>query len=253
MENESNITSVPKTAIVTGANRGIGYAIFKSFLMQGFHTIAVVRNKEKFERVVEDTFSNHKDKVQIYQAEFSDEDSVQACGKEICKQNKRIDILVNNIGSMGDPSQFLMTKSKSIKGTFQINLFSPLLFTQVILHRMMRGGYGSRVVFISSSASFDAGNNIGYVASKCAINGAVKRLSLELANYNILVNGVAPGFTDTDMAANQGEEDKEKAFDRMAIKRMAKPEEIANAVSFLVSDQASFCTGQILRVDGGLQ
>lgn len=143
MEKDSMIEAVPKTAIVTGANRGIGYAILKKFLMQGFHTIAVVRNKEKFERMVADTLPDDMDKIQIYQAEFSNENSVMACGKEICKQNKRIDVLVNNIGNMGDSSQFLMTKPDGIKNTFQINLFSPLLFTQVILHRMMRGGTGA--------------------------------------------------------------------------------------------------------------
>lgn len=109
-----------------------------------------------------------------------------------------------------------------------------------------------KIIFISSTAAFDGGNNIEYTTSKAAINGAIKRLSIEYGPYNIDVNGIAPGFTDTEMGASQKTELYEIAMERNIKKRMARPEEIADIALFLGSNMSSYITGQIIKADGGM-
>ena len=171
--------------------------------------------------------------------------------KEIRKLKLPIDILVNNIGVANPLNILTMTKMETIHQAFQVNLFSALLLTQGIAKLMMRQKSGS-VVFVSSSAAFDGGSNIEYCASKGAINGAVKRLAIELGAFGIRVNAVAPGLTSTDMGNSMSEEDEAIALSMNVMKRKGDVTEIADSVLFLASDMASFITGQILRVDGGL-
>ena len=140
---------------------------------------------------------------------------------------------------------------ETIRETFQINLFSALLFTQLIGKSMIRNRNGS-VVFLSSSAAFDGGSSLEYSASKAAIIGAVKRLAIEFGNFHIRINAVAPGLTDTDMGNSMSPEDDEIAISRNVMGRKAKPDEIADVVLFLASELSRFMTGQVLRVDGGL-
>lgn len=139
----------------------------------------------------------------------------------------------------------------TIKECFQINFFSPLLFTQILSQNMIKNKSG-KIIFISSTAAFDGGNNIEYTTSKAAINGAIKRLSIEYGPYNIDVNGIAPGFTDTEMGASQKTELYEIAMERNIKKRMARPEEIADIALFLGSNMSSYITGQIIKADGGM-
>ena len=135
-----------------------------------------------------------------------------------------------------------MTPMSAVRESFQVNVFSSLLFTQLIGKSMMRSRQGS-VIFLSSSAAFDGGSNIEYSAGKAALVGAVRRLA---------VNALAPGLTDTDMGGITSEEVKAIAASRNVMKRLGKPEEIADAAVFLASDLSRFITGQTLRVDGGL-
>lgn len=108
------------------------------------------------------------------------------------------------------------------------------------------------IIFVTSSAAFDGGSNIEYTASKAAIVGAVKRLAIEYGTYQIRVNAIAPGLTDTDMGDIWNEELQKKALEHNVMKRKGKPEEIADVVVFLASDMSSFMTGQVVRVDGGI-
>lgn len=241
-----------KTAVVTGCNRGIGKAILTRFAENGANVIAVVRKEsETFSQYCDELEKKNDVKIHTVYADFSSEEEVNNAVKEIRKLKLPIDILVNNIGIANPLNILTMTKMETIHQAFQVNLFSALLLTQGIAKLMMRQKSGS-VVFVSSSAAFDGGSNIEYCASKGAINGAVKRLAIELGAFGIRVNAVAPGLTSTDMGNSMSEEDEAIALSMNVMKRKGDVTEIADSVLFLASDMASFITGQILRVDGGL-
>ncbi len=190
--------------------------------------------------------------IYIVYADFSNEEEVKGATKQILSTKLPLYGLVNNIGVAYPLKSLAMTKIQHIRETFEINLFSQILFTQQIVRGIQRSGEGS-IVYISSSAAYDGGANIEYSASKAAIIGEVKRLALEYGNYNIRVNAVAPGLTDTDMGDLTEGENEQIALTMNIMKRKGKPEEIAGAVVFLLSEMSSFMTAQIVRVDGGLR
>lgn len=241
-----------KTAVVTGCNRGIGKAILERMAANGADVFAVVRreNPEFTEYCAGLTETCGVD-IQIVYADFESEDEVTAAAKSILKTKRHIDILVNNIGIAFPQRMLAMTLMSTVKESFQVNVFSGLLFTQLISKSMMRVKQGS-IVFLSSSAAFDGGSNIEYSAGKAAVLGAARRLAVELGAFGIRVNAIAPGLTDTDMGNITSEEVMAAAMERNIMKRMAQPDEIADAVIFMASDMSRFITGQVLRVDGGL-
>lgn len=248
-----------KTAVVTGCNRGIGKAILENFAKNGADVFAVVRKEqEEFTLYINELMSEYKvDIIPIYM-DLSNEDEVRSGAKSIIGykdasgEKKSIDILVNNAGMSNPLSSFAMTKMETIRSAFEVNLFGPMLLTQLLARNMMRNKSGS-IVFVSSSAAFDGGANIEYSASKAAIIGEVKRLAVEYGPYNVRVNAVAPGLTATDMGNSMSEEDEKIALSMNIMKRKGEPREIADTVAFLGSDMSSFITAQVLRVDGGLR
>lgn len=248
-----------KTAVVTGCNRGIGKAILENFAKNGADVFAVVRKEqEEFTLYINELMSEYKvDIIPIYM-DLSNEDEVRSGAKSIISykdangEKKRVDILVNNAGMSNPLNSFAMTKMETIRSAFEVNLFGPMLLTQLLARNMMRNKSGS-IVFVSSSAAFDGGANIEYSASKAAIIGEVKRLAVEYGPYNVRVNAVAPGLTATDMGNSMSEEDEKIALSMNIMKRKGEPREIADTVAFLGSDMSSFITAQVLRVDGGLR
>jgi len=241
-----------QTAVITGCNRGIGKATLEAFAKNGSNVFAIIRKENKeFQLYCQKLEEQHDVTIELFYADFSVEEQVQNVAKEILKRKVPIDVLVNNIGISNSLTSLVMTRMSTIHEAFQINLFSSLLLTQLISKNMMRNKKGS-IIFISSSAAYDGGANIEYSASKAAIVGATRRLALELGNFNIRVNAVAPGLTDTDMGNSMNEEDEKIALSMNVMKRKGKPEEIADVVVFLASDMSRFMTGQTVRVDGGL-
>ena len=241
-----------KTAIITGCNRGIGRATLEKFCAYGADVFALVRQEsESFLQDIEKLKAQYGVEIIPIYADFKVEDEVKQAVKSILSYKKNIDILVNNIGIANPQAMFTMTKMKTIKDAFQVNLFSSILLTQLISRSMLRNKKGS-IIFVSSSAAFDGGANIEYSASKAAIIGAAKRIAKELCVGGIRVNVVAPGLTSTDMGNSMSEEDEKVALSMNLMKRKGQPSEIADAIAFLASDMASFITAQVLRVDGGL-
>lgn len=241
-----------KTIVVTGCNRGIGKAILESIADAGADVIAVVRNeKPEFESYCEDIYKDKGIKITTIIADFEDEIQVKEAANAIIKLKCPIDGVVHNAAVANESRSFMMTGMDEMKRVFQINFFSPILLTQLLGRSMIRKRQGS-IVFISSAAIYDAWGNLEYTAAKSAVAGAVKRLARELGAYGIRVNGIAPTLTETEMAEKMSEEDKNLVISRNIMGRMGKTDEVADVVRFLLSDDSSFMTGQIVRVDGGL-
>jgi 3-oxoacyl-[acyl-carrier protein] reductase len=242
-----------KNAVISGCNRGIGKAILEKFAFNGANIFAVVRkSNDDFEEYVSGLRKKANVNIDILEADFSDEESVKSCAKDILSKKVRIDIIVNNVGTSYTQTPFMMTKLSAMKETFQVNYFSHIYLTQLLSKNMMKNKSGS-VIFISSAAAFDGGANVEYVSSKAAMVGATKRLAMELGKFNVRVNAVAPGLTDTDLVKDLSTEDEGIALNMTIMGRKGRPEEIADSVLFLGSDMSSFITGQTLHVDGGIR
>ena len=172
--------------------------------------------------------------------------------KTINNSKQPVNILVNNAGLIFT-ALFQMTSMEKLKEMFQINYFSQMLLTQYISRIMMRQKSGS-IINISSSAAIEGNEGrTGYASAKAAMITSTKVLAKELAPYNIRVNAVAPGLTQTEMMVSSTPEDALKeTLNRICMKRVGQPEEIANSVLFLASDLSSYITSQTLRVDGGM-
>ncbi|MBE5953799.1 MAG: SDR family oxidoreductase [Lachnospiraceae bacterium] len=242
-----------KNAIITGSNRGIGRATLITFAKEGANVFAHARKEtEEFRELCSALSQEHNVCIEPVYFDMTDEEAMKNGVKEVLSKNKNIDILVNNAGAVNQVRLFQMTSIEEMKDEFDINFFAQIQLTQMISKVMMRRKKGS-IVNISSCAGLDGNTGmLEYVSSKAAMIGATKRLAIELGNYNIRVNSVAPGLTDTEMGNIMNPEMQEENYKKLVIKRKAKPSEVADAVLFFASDMSTFITGQTLRVDGGM-
>lgn len=242
-----------KTAVLTGSNRGIGKKILEVFSMNGAKVFACVReNNDSFKSYVDQLEKKTKNQIITIKLDLSNEEKIKNAANEIVSSKIPIDILINNAGIIHN-SIFQMTSINKFKEIFDINFFSQALFTQYILKSMVKNKKGS-IVNISSTSGIDgnAGRS-AYSASKAALISQSKALSRELGIHNIRVNTIAPGLTNTDMMKNNTTKNViENVLKDVSLKRLADPEEIANAVLLLSSDLSSYITGQTIRVDGGM-
>lgn len=242
-----------KTSIITGASKGIGLSTLEIFLNNGSKVIACYRNNnEKFESKLLNLKKNFPDKIFEIKFDFNNDENTKHAAIDIIKKHPNIDILVNNAGAI-TTSSFLMTPIKELENMQRINFLNQMLFSQIILKKMIRKKSGS-LVNVASSAAIDANEGrLAYVASKASLMSATKVLARELAPFNIRSNCVAPGLTDTNLMKESTKEEHIKSTtENLMIKRIANPNEIANVIMFLASDLSSYITGQTIRVDGGM-
>ena len=240
-----------KNAIITGANRGIGKAIMEAFAEKGVNIWACARQaSDEFEEYIDKLSKDNDVWITPVYFDLNDEDAIKRSIKSITGEKKSIDILVNNAGiAYGGLMQ--MTPVDKLKEVFQVNYFAPVMIMQLISRVMQRQKSGSMINIASVGGLETNPGYLAYGSSKASLIWATRSIAKELGIYNVRVNAVAPGLTDTAMGNYKSEEELKKTIDRTGLKRMADPKEIANAVVFLASDEASFITGEIMKVDGG--
>ena len=239
-----------RTALVTGASRGIGKACAKSLGLAGFRVALAARSREKLEEVAKELEAAGTQAF-IAEVDLGNPQSITTNIGRAVKELGRIDVLINNAGVTKDGLAVRM-KQTDWEVVLQTNLSGAFYTIQQVLPGMMRERWG-RIVNISSVVG-EMGNpgQANYVASKAGLIGLTKSLARELGSRNITVNAIAPGFIETEMTQGLSAELKQKMLDETPLKRMGLPDEIAHAVSFLVSEGAGFITGHVLDVNGGI-
>jgi 3-oxoacyl-[acyl-carrier protein] reductase len=243
-----------KTAIITGCSRGIGRQTLIAFAQHGATVWACSRTETpEFRQFVAALSHTHGVSITPLFFDLTAADQLKQAVKTIAAAKSPIDILVNNAGITHN-ALFQMTSSDKMRELFEVNFFSQAALTQYIVRLMLRQKSGS-VINISSTAALDANpGRSAYGASKAALSCLTRAMAHELAEHNIRVNAIAPGVTDTDMLYDSMLPSTiDAAVRQTRLKRLGQPSDIANAAVFLASDLASYMTGEILRVDGGLQ
>lgn len=242
-----------KTAVITGCNRGIGKATLEIFAENGADIFACVRKEDKeFSEFIKSLSDKYNVNITPVYFDFGDTDQIKNAVQTIRSTKKPIDILVNNAGIIYT-ALFQMTSLDKMRELFNINYFSQMFFTQHISKIMMRQKSGS-IINLSSSAAIEGNEGrVAYASTKASMIASTKVMAKELAAFNIRVNAVAPGLTETDMMRQSTPVDAlEATLKRTCMKRVGRPKEIANSILFLASDLSSYITGQVLRVDGGM-
>jgi 3-oxoacyl-[acyl-carrier protein] reductase len=231
-----------KTAFVSGASRGIGLACARALAEAGVHVVLAARDTAKLEEASREIPNSTWVAINL-----SSSDSI----KEAFAKAGKIDILVNNAAVTKDGLAVRM-KKEDWDSVISTNLTGAFLATQQVLQHMMKARWG-RIINISSVVG-ESGNagQANYVASKAGLIGLTKSLAQEMASRNITVNAVAPGFIETDMTAVLLQEVKDKMIGHIPLKRFGRAEDVAAAVRFLASEEASYITGAVLNVNGGM-
>ncbi|EID43272.1 3-oxoacyl-[acyl-carrier-protein] reductase [Parageobacillus thermoglucosidasius TNO-09.020] len=240
-----------KVALVTGASRGIGRAIALELARQGAKIAVNYAGSEAKANEVVGEIKNMGGEAFAIQADVADAQAVEQMIKTVLERFERIDILVNNAGITRD-NLLMRMKEEEWDDVININLKGVFNCTKAVTRPMMKQRYG-RIVNIASVVGV-MGNpgQANYVAAKAGVIGLTKTAARELASRNITVNAVAPGFITTDMTERLSEEIKSEMLKQIPLARFGEPEDVAKVVAFLVSDAASYMTGQTLHVDGGM-
>lgn len=240
-----------KTAFITGGTRGIGKQIAITLAKQGYDIAINYRTDNDELKNTKNEIEDLGVKCLTVQGDVSKFEDCERFVKEIISEFENIDVLVNNAGITKDMLLMRM-KKEDFQQVIDTNLVGTFNVTKNVISYMMKARKG-RIINISSvvGISGNAGQT-NYSASKAGIIGFTKSLAKEVASRNILVNAVAPGFIETSMTDVLKDEIKEQIEKTIPLKRIGKAEDVANAVKFLVSDDSSYITGQVINIDGGM-
>lgn len=250
MNNKSLLSG--KTAVITGANRGIGLAIMNVFAAHGCNIIACARKESQdFSLLIEEIAALNSVDIQPFFFNMEDSNQVKEAGYQIARLDGRIDVLVNNAG-IASGGFFQMTSMEELKRVFEVNFFSQVSLTQIVSRKMAKNNSGTIINIASNAGMVGGAGMLSYGSSKAALILASKVMASELGRFNIRVNAIAPTITRTDMYDQMEMKARDKLILANALNRPAEPEEIANTALFLASDMSGFINGQVICVDGGL-
>lgn len=240
-----------KIVLVTGAGRGIGASIARCFASEGAEVIVNYSGNDEAAQKTVDEITATGGQSQKYKCSVNDSESVKVMIDEIIKEFGRIDILVNNAGITKDGLMLRMT-DEDFDRVIDVNLKGTFNCTKYVSKYMLKQKAG-KIINISSvvGLSGNAGQ-VNYSASKAGIIGITKSAAKELSSRGITVNAVAPGYVDTDMTKVLSDNIRNEILKNIPLQRMGNVEDISNCVAFLASEDASYITGQVISVDGGM-
>lgn len=240
-----------KVVIITGGSQGIGSSIVKAFCEKGAKVYFTGRNEEKMKNFCDSLNGSKIYNLNYLVCDVKDSKRVEETMDAVQKKEGRIDILVNNAGITKD-NLILRMKEDEWDDVIDTNLKGAFYFTKTALKYMIRQKYG-RIINISSVVgSMGNPGQSNYCASKAGIEGFTRSVAREVASRNVTVNAVAPGYIETPMTEHLTQAVKDNLASIIPLNRLGKPEDIANAVLFLASDYASYITGQVIHVNGGM-
>ena len=241
-----------KTAIVTGASKGIGKEIAYKLASNGCSKIFIIsRTIESLNKVKKEILSKYNTDIECLNLDVSVPEEVEKSFQKIISKSENVDILVNNAGITRD-NIIMRMPIDDWNDVINTNLSGYFYCSKYIIKQMIRQRHG-RIINISSIIGLNGNpGQINYSASKAGIIGLTKSLSKEVGKRNITVNTIAPGFITTEMTQKLSESNKNNYLETISLNRFGKAEDVANLVSFLASDEASYITGQTINIDGGI-
>jgi 3-oxoacyl-[acyl-carrier protein] reductase len=240
-----------KTAIITGATRGIGHGIATSFAKQGCNVAFTYNSSVNAAKVLETELNRFGVKAKAYRSNAADFIEAQELVDQVLKDFGTVNVLVNNAGITKD-NLLMRIIEEDFDKVIEVNLKSVFNMTKAIQRTFLKQRSGSLIHMSSVVGLKGNAGQSNYAASKAGIIGFSKAIALELGSRNIRSNVIAPGFIETEMTDQLAEDVVQKWRDGIPLKRGGKPEDVANACIFLASDLSNYITGQVLQVDGGM-
>lgn len=245
-----------RIAIVTGGAQGIGAATVKAFSKEGAKVAIFDQNQEKMEALIRETGAQGGECLAI-QCNITKRDEVEQSVQEVVSHFGKVDILVNNAGVTRDNLLFKMT-DEDFDTVIDTHLKGSFICSREVQKYMVKQGDG-KIVMLSSRSALGKRGQTNYAAAKAGIQGMTKTMAIELGPFGINVNAVAPGFIETQMTKDIAEKTgisyekiKQDAIQSQAIKRVGKPEDVANLITFLSSNESDYITGQVIYVAGNV-
>ena len=240
-----------KSAVITGGSRGIGRACAVELAGAGYAVVINYLNNESAAKDVQKRIELAGGIAKTFCADVSDPDQARRLISKCVMEFGGIDVLVNNAG-VCSPTLFLQTEPEELARVTEINYYGTFYASKAAAREMLSSGRGGSIINVSSMWGISGGSGeAAYSASKAAVIGLTKALAKELAPSDIRVNCVAPGVIDTDMNACYAADVMETLKEKTPLGRIGAPQDVANIVRFLASDDASFITGQVIAADGG--
>ena len=239
-----------RVALITGAGRGIGQAIAEKFASEGAYVLCVSRTSANCQQVAQ-TIQAQGGKAEAFAMDVADKNSVKEVSQKILERYPHVDILVNNAGITRD-KLFVRMEDDDWEKVLFTNLFSAFYLCKEFVGPMTKKRLGRIINIASVSGIIGNPGQANYSAAKAGLIGLTKTLAKELACRSITVNAIAPGFISTQMTETLKDEVVEQAKKIIPLKRFGEASDVANVATFLASEESSYMTGQVLKIDGGM-